>query len=346
MKKLLLFWLFGAILSFAARAEEPEAQITFRVSDDFGNAVTGAPVVMTTAVGWRPGGPDEGHTELREARGLTDTNGVAVLKLRCKTGNIRNYSVLAEDMYFDNNNKMKIGETAYYRDLGGRFRFTNVVDGQWQPWNPTVDIELKAVLNPIAMYARSYGADWDCDKVPEYGKAIGFDLMKGDWIAPYGKGEIADFIFRLDCELGGQTSDKYQIFDAMLTLTFSNDGDGIQPVDAHPLKGSALRLARFAPETGYATNWVKTTFQHEGEALHERREDRNYFFRVRTKRDEAGRVVSALYGKVHGEIDYSWSRVISLAYYLNPTPNDRNMEFDPSKNLFRDLPAAEQVKDP
>ncbi len=31
---------------------------------------------------------------------------------------------------------------------------------------------------------------------------------------------------------------------------------------------------------------------------------------------------------------------MQMKYYLNPTPNDRNMEFDPSQNLFTNLPTA------
>jgi hypothetical protein len=37
---------------------------------------------------------------------------------------------------------------------------------------------------------------------------------------------------------------------------------------------------------------------------------------------------------------------VLFTYYLNPTPNDRNMEFDPKQNLFKDLKPMEEVKDP
>ena len=150
----------------------------------------------------------------------------------------------------------------------------------------------------------------------------------------------------LQVEGGGQTADKYQIFDATLTLGFSNERDGIQSVYSNPKMGSAMRLPRFAPEAGYMTNWVKSTLQHEGESLNEKREDQNYFFRVRTITDKYGKLISALYGKIHGEIDYSWPRGITFTYYLNSTPNDRNMEFAPARNLLTDLPSAAQVLDP
>jgi len=33
-------------------------------------------------------------------------------------------------------------------------------------------------------------------------------------------------------------------------------------------------------------------------------------------------------------------------YFLNPTPNDRNVEFDPKQNLFKNLSSLEEVSDP
>lgn len=35
-----------------------------------------------------------------------------------------------------------------------------------------------------------------------------------------------------------------------------------------------------------------------------------------------------------------------FTYYLNPTPNDRNIEFDPKRNLFTNLSSSEEVRDP
>ena len=120
--------------------------------------MTGAPVTASTFLRWVPGG-EFGRDEYDQAEGVTDTNGLVVLKLPSKTGNVR-YSVLAEGTYFDNMNKMKVGGDTYYRDRGKSFRFTNRVAGKWQPWNRTVEIEIKPVLNPIPMFARKYGGSY------------------------------------------------------------------------------------------------------------------------------------------------------------------------------------------
>ena len=65
----------------------------------------------------------------------------------------------------------------------------------------------------------------------------------------------------------------------------------------------------------------------------------NYYFRVRTVLDGNGNVKSALYGKIYGDF-------MQFNYYLNPTPNDRNVEFDPKKNLMENLGPLESVSEP
>lgn len=341
MKKIVLGSL---IFAFAAYAKDPVAQLTFRVRDDFGNAATSAPVVMTTAEGWRPGRTDYGYTELRETKGLTDSNGFVTLNLPCKTGNIRSYSVSGA---FDGMNKMEYGGAVYYVDRGGSFLFTNQVMSEWQPWNPTVDIQVKEVINPTPMYARSFINSWPQLQIPELGTPVEFDLMKGDWLAPHGKGEVADLCFTLSVtDLGQRTIDRGPLYDAIFSVTFSKSADGIQSF-LNPLGGgSAFRSPRFAPLAGYTNRLIKSSYEHETESRHEKREDQTYFFRVRTRLDEAGNIVEALYGKIYGDIAYSSKGVLRFAYYLNPTPNDRNMEFDPSRNLFTNLPPLEEVRDP
>jgi hypothetical protein len=67
---------------------------------------------------------------------------------------------------------------------------------------------------------------------------------------------------------------------------------------------------------------------------------------VRTVVDEKGEIKSAYYGKIIGDIQFWGNRRMRFAYCLNPTPLDRNMEFDPKRNLFGDLPSSERVRTP
>jgi hypothetical protein len=85
---------------------------------------------------------------------------------------------------------------------------------------------------------------------------------------------------------------------------------------------------------------VKTMSRHPGQGTKEDfDENRNYFFRVRTMLDDKGNVKSALYGKIYGDF-------MQFSYYLNPTPNSRNVEFDPKQNLMKNLKPLEGVEAP
>jgi hypothetical protein len=60
---------------------------------------------------------------------------------------------------------------------------------------------------------------------------------------------------------------------------------------------------------------------------------------VRTAVDDRGKIVSTHYGKIYGDF-------MQFTYYLNPTPNDQNIEFDLKQNLLHGLQSFEQVPQP
>jgi hypothetical protein len=61
-----------------------------------------------------------------------------------------------------------------------------------------IDIVLKKITNPIALYAKQNDVP-----IPEKKKWIGFDLQECDWISPHGKGKEADVEFWLENEALG-----------------------------------------------------------------------------------------------------------------------------------------------
>ena len=72
---------------------------------------------------------------------------------------------------------------------------------------------------------------------------------------------------------------------------------------------------------------------------------RNFYFRCRTKKDASGKIISAHYGKIYGDIKFlagdpamgSVGQFNWTCSYFNPTPNDRNVEFDTKRNLNPDF---------
>lgn len=188
-----------------------------------------------------------------------------------------------------------------------------------EKWNITKTMTLKKVGRPVAMYAKRISQL----KFPEFNKAIGYDLMIGDWVGTYGKGVNADLLLT---QHHTSPQSGYPI-----TMSFPNIGDGIQEFTLRESdKGSGLRSDHEAPNAGYqpVASQIQTT-----------NPNRNFYFRVRTMLDENGKVVSARYGKIYGDL-------AQFTYYFNPTINDQNVEFDPKQNLIQGLQSFEQVSAP
>ena len=120
----------------------------------------------------------------------------------------------------------------YYPTLGVDFMFTNVVGDRWEPWNPTLEIVLRKIGKPMPMFAKRVEAF-----IPLMNEPVGFDLEKGDWVVPYGKGDVKDFTFLFRGRFAS-ARDR----DEALQITFSGPKDGIQGISASPSHGSQLRL--------------------------------------------------------------------------------------------------------
>jgi hypothetical protein len=260
---------------------------------------------------------------------LTGTNGEVVIQ-----------SSSVADNYIYSGLKPVAG---YYSSGIKEYRFQKIENGQWQPWNPTIKFVLKPIGVRVPMYAKKI--PWST--LPENSKPIGYDLELGDWVAPYGKGISTDFIFSLERDFTSVTQD----FNATLTLTFHNDGDGIQSVMSDT-SGSTFRIPRSAPEGGYESKLALKMYRVGEKPMVGvlANPDQNYFFRVRTKRDQQGNIVSARYGKIYGgigwDIFHSSTAQLQFTYYLNSKINSRNLEFDPTQNMFKNLPSFERVPAP
>jgi hypothetical protein len=331
------YLLIAMILTLCIDADAiPRAKITVIVKDEDGTLLSDAEVNVSFALPKKLGA-EWGSGLFKTVKQLTDSHGKCVISgdTAASLG-------------------LSVGKAGYYGSAGQTIEFTDVVLGHWQPWNQTIEVVLKKIVNPIPMYARKVEvrSKTKIQSVIKSGEVVAYDLEKGDWIIPYGRGETADFIFQIKAKPEraekNQFGENVKLFDATLVLSFSNAGDGIQHVLNETRRDSVLRLPRIAPDAGYKANHTSRTYHL---TLNEPTQSENknlldYFFRVRTKMDEQGNISSALYGKIYGEIGWDIVGRIKITYYLNPTPNDRNMEFDPTKNLFKKLTSLEEVHDP
>ena len=318
MKNLICLLLasFGLMASPVIGQEKYPASVAFSIIDDTGAAVAGGQVRISTFSHWQSG-EGFGRDVSDQYQGPIGKDGRLVLEVPNIRGRI-SYGVHPEGKYYP------VAMQSY--------RFDKVNKGRWEPWNPEITVTLPRIINPIPLYARKVRAT----ELPGMGP-VGFDLMVSDWVAPHGKGKTADFI----CEVAAvvPVTDPTKPFESVLTITFPNAGDGLHSLLAQP-KQRLLELPRQAPQNNYVPRLTKRVARAaEGAALETNtREDQNYFFRVRTVLDPSGKVVSTLYGKIHGDITWdtlnSRSDHLQFTYYLNPRPLDRNLEFDPKRNLF------------
>jgi hypothetical protein len=278
-----------------------------KVIGEDGNPIFGAGIFVQYNI---PGKEGSGQPTYGEIKGSTDANGMF------DTSHTDRSSGLA----------IIVEKSGYYTThTGYQFYFSDTRQ------NPAFTLVLKKIGKPIPMYAKRIYKN-----SPVLNQPVGYDLMVGDWVGPYGKGINTDIIFtKVAYRKSGAD------YDYKVTIQFPKVGDGIQEFTApDAAKGSGLLSPHVAPDNGYTNQLTRERYAYPGQpAKSDYNPNANYFFRVRTILDENGNVKSALYGKIYGEF-------MQYTYYLNPTPNDRNIEYDPKQDLLGRLSFDSQVRFP
>lgn len=208
--------------------------------------------------------------------------------------------------------------------LPGKAAFAVVVDKpgyyrsrlQTQLGTERADITLRPIKNPIAMLVKEVRY-----RSVREGKDLAYDFEIGDWLPPFGQGKRADILFSQETSI---TPDR---FERRVRIHFSNEGDGIQPLDYGRFGQSLFKSPRSAPIEGYAPELKKSSRDGKFDSRQPNVEPA-YFLRVRTIKDSEGRILSAHYVKMLRDFP-------DFVYYMNPKPLDRNMEFDVRINLLK-----------
>jgi hypothetical protein len=186
------------------------------------------------------------------------------------------------------------------------------------------------------------------------GKQIGFDAEMGDAIAPWGKGKVSDFSFRIESEQVGWTesaetlaalrrtnegvrmdeqewAETYGHFRGRLHLSFPRSGDGIRTTPSF-WPYCLLKTPAVAPDEGYAREKV---IEYDTLSVTDPAHDHTgYYLRLRTRLAPDEKIASAHYAKIHGRISAGPGRV-TFRFYYNPRADDRRIAFDPDRNLLR-----------
>ena len=267
---------------------------------------------------------------------VTDVNGRCRLRGRTNCGRMGVWARNPPSGYY-----------APRRGWGRRFSEKNFL-GIWQPDNLVATIRLQRVERPIPLFIKRVTkverGGFTADIFPKGEDTLRYDLLMGDWLAPVGTGRVADVTFtrhpREDLGEGVNGADvRGPSYRDSMTVRFPGEGNGL--VESNPPPNLRLRI-RTAPEDGYRPDYLCWTGRNRKlEYVGSYDENRCFCFRIRTRRDDRGRIVEAYYGKIYGDIlmytGYNFIVCgVKFLYYLNPTPLDRNLEWDRKTNLGPD----------
>jgi hypothetical protein len=280
----------------------PKAKVTVRIVGDNNETVPDATVFVN------------GFNTKKE--GKTDKDGLFIAKLRNPTGQL----------------DLMVKKDGFYTIWWYSYFFKTHINGQWVPWNPTVELQLHKKGNPVPMVVKKV----DEKDIPAVNREVGYDLLVGDWVEPQGKGKMSDFIIQI---IKPTSTNEFM----RLLLKFSNPSDGLIKKRLFYRDDYELRLPAIAPENGYSNHWEfqacdgEPTGNPGWNVLKNGDQDANFYFRVRTKTNQQGTLESAMYGKIYwgiqfGSATYPETTPLHFLYYLNPD-GTRNTEFDARSNL-------------
>ena len=257
----------------------------------------------------------------------------------------------------------------FYKPVCGsslRFKGKNFF-GVWQPDNLVVTLRLDRVEKPIPLFVKRVELTNSRKGIGGFdgtNSVVRFDLMKGDWLAPYGKGETADLEFKAVLELKGKerkfryASRKVEdvlFYELVSVISPCSTNDAVSKVQVKEDAGIKIRMvnddfsSRQIVRSRGKRKIIRPKFPNEWNCEYYSNYNKSqcYKFRVRSRYDEKGNLKEAYYGKIYGDFEIQGDEKrgitsISFLYYLNPTSLDRNLEWDMKNNLCSEPGAINQ----
>ncbi len=307
---------FGmTFLALLAVGCEPKVQLLIVTSDDQGRPIASAAVRVDFEHGNDP-------AKRSTVSGLTD--GFGKLTVSSRTSGFAVIGAEKDGFYLS---RAKWISDGVPQGIGAK------------PPTNVIQLKMRRITAPVPLFFRSASL-----MTAGYVGSASYDLGLGDWLPPNGTGVAPDLRFTWEGRVVAPTNSEGQLLlqmvqrESKFKLAFANPLDGLVRQPFSYDEGSELRLPNLAPEDGYlpVEIWEETSTpgnRPDGEA-HNRVA---YFLRVRSQTNELGRVRSAIYAKTDGGFELAMAldgTAIRFNYYLNPTPNDRNLEYDGTNNLF------------
>ena len=285
-----------------ARRNGAEAQLKVRVVDNEGAIVSNANIRVFMGMNFRPKG--------YYLEGKTDTNGVFVAEGKT-CGDEISIDVI-KDGYYSSSKKLSFAKMGFER---------NVENDKWQPFGEVQNIVLRKKINPINLISFSKLID-----VVQTNRWVGFDMKKGDFVAPMGCGKNADFEVKVEWDGRPAWESRY----CCAEIRFSNPFTG--GYYARNVSESRFpNVYKANPVNPYKETHIQIIDRNGNP--HTTRlaftNDASFVVRVRSVLDEVGNIKMANYGSIT-RFNIGPSRrgvaLLRLEYVFNPTPNDTNLE--------------------
>lgn len=277
-----------------------QAKIELHVADDDGTPVPDAKIKAYLGMNFRPKGT--------WVNGMTDTNGVFVIEGKTCGDEIEVF--VTKDGYYDSH-------VVYcYARMGEEHA---VKDGKWQPYGASETIELRRISKPVALDSKGNLFD-----IPATNRWVAFDVVKMDWVHPYGNGEVNDIELKFEWDGLFQNISKFQ----NLHVRFPNCVDGAYISKNAPYSNFVYSYT--AQTNANYLNAFEFSMKREngGYIANKLGDDSEMLCRLRSVTNKCGKVVSCNYARFRG-LDFGGGVDKGNLYIfrdINPTPNDSNLE--------------------
>jgi hypothetical protein len=251
-----------------------------------------------------------------------------------------------------------VSKSGYY-EAWAKYRAPQLKNGRWEPWNQKVRMQLKEIRNPIPMHVFTTAPSAPVGRFrlpPEKQDGpVGFDFFERDLVEPYGRGKIVDVILTREpaAEKDG---------GSYLMMRFANPADGIAGPFVNSMNSKFISGYE-APPNGYSSeyrfangdryNYLLENAKASNAEVPSPGGEQWFAMRIRSQVDQGGELSSAYFAKIIGTPNITTKfphphtcNLNEVCYYINPTPNSRNLEWDTKTNLFEGVDRLNVPEDP
>lgn len=302
--------LTASLLSSVPTKWNSNVEVRFKVVDDAGLIVSNA-VISTNTQRDRLANLGHADSPQRKIIAITDMNGCARIEFPCYSGEFSSY-VSAMGFYPEHKKNLRFN---YARDS---VFFAHLLEHEKH-----LSFTMRKKLNPIPCFGYGAGEDFP---FPLKNGRFGFDMEKGDWTVPHGKGEVADFILRREESNG--------VYRAVLEFEGPFNGAYKQKQESSTSFKSTYRADTNHVYAQTMDIWTKKRMGKETVRSQFVSDEEYLVIRSRSVVDADGNLKSCNYSKIYGGITaYRYFQFMTMVF--NPKKNDANLEFDTQRNLRR-----------